>query len=48
MEKAQILIVEDDRIVAEDIQEALRHLGFTVSIYIWPRYLEHNAHLSNL
>ena len=31
MTKAQILIVEDDRIVAEDIQSSLQNLGYTVS-----------------
>jgi len=31
MEKAQILVVEDDSIVAQDIQNSLRKMGYAVS-----------------
>ena len=34
MVKAKIMIVEDDRIVADDIQESLKKLGYTVSAII--------------
>ncbi len=34
MAKAQILIVEDDWIVAEDIQTSLKKLGFSVSAIV--------------
>ncbi len=34
MDKIKILIVEDDRIVAEDIQASLRRLGFAVSAIV--------------
>ncbi len=34
MEKSQILIVEDERIVAEDIKRTLKHLGFGVSAIV--------------
>ena len=34
MAKASILIVEDNRIVAEDIQASLKKLGFSVSAIV--------------
>jgi PAS domain S-box-containing protein len=34
MAKAKIMIVEDDRIVAEDIQESLKKLGYAVSAIV--------------
>jgi PAS domain S-box-containing protein len=34
MAKAKIMIVEDDRIVAEDIQDSLKKMGYTVSAIV--------------
>jgi PAS domain S-box-containing protein len=34
MEKANILIIEDERIVARDIQHSLENLGYTVSVIV--------------
>jgi CheY-like chemotaxis protein len=34
MSKAQILVVEDERIVAEDIQKSLKNLGYAVSAVV--------------
>ena len=34
MSKTQIMVVEDERIIAEDIQRSLDHIGYTVSAVV--------------